>query len=241
MTVYCKRIFNELYNHIFCWSRGYRHFNSEVDDFYNALGQYRVSSINNHALDLDRLGEFRISRLIRDPRDLIVSGYFYHKKGFEPWSKITAPNFQDWKIVNGNVPNQLNGKESFSGYLQRVSLENGLIAEIDFRKWHFHSMKGWPENDPRILCFKYEDILFKERLVFGKLLRFYGIPIYERKLGQYLAHKYSAQRQQRPGRRVKHIRNPKSSQWRDIFTPKVKAYFNERYEPLIKELGYSID
>lgn len=240
MTVYYQRVFSSLYNHIFRWSR-YRHFNSQIDDFYNALGQYRISSVNNHVLDLDRLGNCRVSRFIRDPRDLVVSGYFYHKRGSEAWSKIAAPVPQDWKIVNGNIPNQLNGQESFSDYLKRVSVEEGLIAEIEFRKWHFHSMENWPEHDSRVLCFKYEDILTNERLVFRELFKFYEIPILERTVGRYLADRYSVKGQQKTGQQIQHIRNPKSNQWREVFNPKVNAYFNERYEPLLKRLGYPVD
>ncbi len=241
MTVYFARVFGKLYNEVFRCSRGYKHFNSQINDFYRSIGKHQVISVNNHALDLDRLGNCRISRFVRDPRDLVISGYFYHKKGIEKWSNLIGPTPQDWKIVNGSIPMLLSDQESFSSYLRKVSLEEGLIAEIDFREKHFHSMGSWPKEDPRILCLRYEDILSNEKTMFRKLLNFYQVSILESRVGTYLAHKYSAQRQKKSGRQTRHIRDVNSNQWRKFFTPKVNEYFNDRHRSLISYLGYSVD
>jgi hypothetical protein len=69
-----------------------------LNDFYEDHNKYGIVSINNHALDLARLGnDYRISRFVRDPRDLVISGYFYHRRGAEPWSTIVDPKSEDWR------------------------------------------------------------------------------------------------------------------------------------------------
>ena len=91
LTVYFSRVMHSAFNRCLPWSGGYRHFNSHTADFYSQFEPFRVVSINNRALDLERLGKFRISRFLRDPRDLVVSGYFYHRRGAESWTRQAAP------------------------------------------------------------------------------------------------------------------------------------------------------
>lgn len=73
-------------------------------------------------------------RVIRDPRDLIMSGYYYHKRAAEPWCKTVDPteDHPAWKKVRGCVPTNLPSGYSLTGYLNEASLEEGLLAEIDF-------------------------------------------------------------------------------------------------------------
>ena len=59
LTTYYVRVMNSMYNKWLRWSRGYRHFNSRIEDFYDNLGKLRIASVNNHRLDLDRLGDFQ--------------------------------------------------------------------------------------------------------------------------------------------------------------------------------------
>lgn len=236
LTVYFTRVLSGLYNRLFFLSRGYRHFTSRIDLFYQNAAQYRVASVNNHPLDFDRLGpDFRISRFIRDPRDLVVSGYFYHKRGAENWSRIVDPAPEDWQVVNGTIPEKMGKGHSFASYLESLSLEEGLLAEIEFRQGHFCSMRMWPRDDERIKVFCYEDILGREAAVFRELLAHYRVSFLERMLGAFLAMHFSAKKQRRM---LKHIRNPAAGQWREHFTPRVEAFFNHKYADVLEFYGY---
>ncbi len=237
LTVYYGRVLGILCNWITPWRGRYHHFNSKVDEFYHSVGGYRLVSINNHKLDFTRLGNFRISRFVRDPRDLVVSGYFYHKKGVERWCNIVAPNEEDWNIVNGNIPVGMGINDSFSSYLQKLPQDDGLIAEIEFRKYHFQSMMEWPTQDPRIRIFRYEDILGNEEQTFRKLFEFYDYSPKEQSIGMFLADRFSAKRRRS---NFRHIRNPAANQWREYFTPRVKNYFDSSYENLLLPLGYPL-
>ncbi len=82
---------------------------------------------------LDRFEDVLVSRFIPDPQDLLISGYFYHKRGAESWYDLVDPEDSDWEVVNGKVPEQIPAGLSFAQYLNRTSIEEGLLAELTFR------------------------------------------------------------------------------------------------------------
>lgn len=215
---------------------GYGHFESRAEEFRREHQKYRLTSLNNHALDFEVLGENdRVSRFIRDPRDLVVSGYFYHKRGAEAWCTIQTPKAENLRAVNGCVPRALKNGESIAECLQRLDLEDGLLAEIDFRAKHFASMLEWPENDKRVAVYRYEEILGNERMVMSQLADHLRLGRIRKWLAERLAEKYSARNQ---SQKTKHIRNPESAQWKKYFTPRVEDYLNASHPGLVAKLGY---
>lgn len=219
------------------WLRdGYRHYRSRVDLFEVESAEYRVVSVNNHALDFSKLdANTRVTRFIRDPRDLVVSGYFYHKRGAEPWCDIVDPSTEDWRGVNGHVPKALPAGESFSSWLSSIDLESGLLAELEFRRHHFESMLEWPDNDERVRLFYYEDILGHERETFAQIFGHYGLNVFDRFLGRRIAGRLALSDNRRGGG---HVRNPRPGQWRDHFTPLVERTFNDFYAEVLEKYGF---
>jgi len=235
LTVYYRRVMDAVFNRCRPWGAGYRHYNSHLEDFYEQFRQDRLSSVNNRALDLDRVAPFRISRFIRDPRDLVVSGYFYHRRGAEAWVRIEAPTEEDWYFANGVMPEGLKAANtSFAKYLQSIPEEEGLMAELEFRTRHLDSMARWPAKHPDIVTYRYEDILGNEQEVFRELFEFYGLSRFERWLGAIFAGRHSIGKR----RGDPHIRNPASGQWRQFFTPRIRQVFDANYAQLVSQLGY---
>ena len=192
LTVYFRRVMDALFNRCLRWTDGYRHYNSHLDEFYDGFRADRLSSINNRALDLHRLGRVRISRFVRDPRDLVVSGYFYHRRGAEAWTRTEAPTADDWYFANGVVPAGMRGSGlSFTAYLQSLPEEEGLLAELEFRQLHFESMSRWPAAHPDIATFRYEEILGNEVAVFLRLCGHYGLSRLERTLVGWFARRWA--------------------------------------------------
>ena len=228
-----------VFNRALPWSGGHGHFNSDLETFYQDFRAHRVSSVNNRLLNLERLGDFRMTRFIRDPRDLVVSGYFYHRQGAEPWCTLPNPTKDDWYFANGVVPDGLRkAGGSYAMYLRSLSEEEGLLAELEFRQAHFASMSEWPDSDPRILLLRYEDVVADEVGSFRRMFVHYGLGALERRLGRFFASRYSAARLQR---KDPHIRDPSSGQWRAHFTPRVRDAFESRWGKLIDQLGYAAD
>jgi hypothetical protein len=238
LTVYYKRVLHAVLNLCLPWSRGYRHYNSHLDDFYAGFRGQRVASVNNRALDLERLGRARISRFVRDPRDLVVSGYFYHRRGAEAWTTLEAPTEADWYFANGCVPEGLRASgKSLAGYLRSISEEDGLLTELEFRRYHFESMAAWPERHPDVVTYRYEEVVGDEARVFGEIFDFYGLSRVERSLGSWFVRRYSIRRMQADS----HVRDPASGQWRKHFTPRVREAFDARHAGLVERLGYPVD
>lgn len=235
LTVYYSRVMHAVFNRCLPWSRGYRHYNSHLGDFYQGFRGHRIASVNNRFLDFERLGDFRISRFVRDPRDLVVSGYFYHRRGAEEWVRIEAPTAEDWYFANGVVPEGMRGSEySFAQYLQSIPEEEGLLAEIEFRRRHFESMARWPARHSRIVTYRYEEFIGSEARVFDELFDFYRLSRIERTLGDWFARRYSMRRRTTDP----HVRNPSPGQWRKYFTPRVKQAFDAEHGNLVESLGY---
>ena len=203
------------------------------------MASYRTldaASVNNHVLDLEAVAPYRITRFIRDPRDMIVSGYHYHKRAAEVWCEVKDPTEKDWETVNGRIPDGMLPGESYSEMLQRLSVEEGLFAEMQFREKHFKGMLTWPNDDPNIMLIRYEDIIGNEEAVFSKLLDFYELPAREKARGVKAAIKHSASRMQNKNT---HIRNPEPNQWKRTFTDETEKRFEELYPGLVEYVGYS--
>ena len=216
----------------------FRHFYHRIEAFYNNANRHAISSISGHKPDLDRFEDIRVVRFVRDPRDLMISSYYYHKRGAERWSKLINPTDVDWMVVNGHVPSQLTSGRSLSEYLSEVSIEQGLQAEMEFRQFHFESMMQWQLDDPRVLLFRYEDILGREAEVFEQIFDFYQLPKLTGAAAVYFANKYRLGKSE-----VKkdHVRNAKSQQWRELFTPQLKQIFNDKYVDLLNRYDYPLE
>ncbi|MEM6484980.1 MAG: sulfotransferase domain-containing protein [Pseudomonadota bacterium] len=228
-----------LFNRVLPWSGGHFHYNSDIRRFYDSFREYRIASVNNRFIELDQLEEFRLTRFIRDPRDLVVSGYFYHLKGREAWCNLPNPTERDWFFANGVVPEGLrqNGS-SYTTYLRSLSEEDGLLAELEFRFEHFASMAKWPENHPAILTLRYEDVIQDEVGAFMAMFDHYEFGSLERRLGLWLVERFSLARRLQEDQ---HIRNPAVGQWRQHFTPRVRNAFETQWRSLIDRLGYAAE
>ncbi len=239
LTMYFINVMNKSFNSRILFKRNYkfRHFESLKEKFYNKNNKYRIASTNGFAVDIDKLNEdFRITRFIRDPRDLIISGYFYHKRGAEPWFRMKNPSNKYWSPINGNFPIGMEGKldYSFADYLSELDVEEGLLAEMEFRKFHLESMRLWKE-DSRIKLFKYEDIVNNEVETFDAMADHFELSTSEKRKVTKYAQQFSLRNQD--GNR--HVRNPKPEQWKEHFTDKVNEVFNAEYNDLLEMYGYS--
>jgi len=236
LTVYYAKVMSGLVGGRGAVEQQYKHFNSRLDEFNASKDDYKIASVNNHFLDFKNISsKIKVSRFIRDPRDLVVSGFFYHKRGAEKWCHVQDPVDEDWLVVNGTVPQGVGAGQSFATYLQGLSDEDGMIAEIEFRKKHFESMALWPSDNARLMTIRYEDIIGNEEREFGKLFDFYKLSKKQKLAGFELVNKYAANKQ---NGKTEHIRNPKTSQWKDYFTPKVTDYFKQVHGGLIENYDY---
>ncbi len=133
-------------------------------------------------VDLESLDEYVGSHMIRDPRDMIVSGYFYHRRTNELWANIPRPEYRGM---------------SYKEYLNSIGQSEGLLAEIKHANFWVKHMQEWNFNNKRIFEIRYEDILDNEAMIFRNMFRHYRFSKEAINKSCQIYEKYSFNRRQR--------------------------------------------
>ncbi|MDI1462035.1 hypothetical protein QEZ54_13755 [Catellatospora sp. KI3] len=113
-----------------------------LGDFVRATKPGILILTNSMPEWIDSLPEMRAFHLIRDPRDIVVSGYFSHLNshpevvGGIPWPEL--------------VEHRRN--------LRRLDEKEGMLAELEFSRMFLEPMAGWTYDRPGVLETKMEDL-----------------------------------------------------------------------------------
>ncbi|MCP5179088.1 MAG: sulfotransferase domain-containing protein [Pseudomonadales bacterium] len=194
----------------------------------------------------EKLNPYRGSHMIRDPRDVIVSGYHYHLWTREAWANTRIADlpeeaFRAWRLLPLDKIQDM----TYVQYLNTLSQEEGLIAEIHRVLMEFDEVFDWNYADERIFNFRYEDIMRDEVGVLRKLFTHYGFRPEMVERSVEIAGQFSFSR--RTGRakgdvaEQSHIRSGKLQQWKSAFTPVVTQRFKELFGEKLIRLGYEQD
>lgn len=205
-------------------------------------GKRILTLSDSDGIEWDRLPSYRGSHFIRDPRDLIVSGYHYHLWTKEEWSRtpnfgwqyfIDMPEFQYVETDPARFPTN----ESYQEYLNKLNPESGMILEMLWRKPHFEQMQRWNFDNPNILELRYENIVGSERDAFAQLFAHYGFHPRLRDRGLEIVEGFSIKNQ--PQGKGTHLRSGESRQWEQEFTPLASQVFKQKYNNVLIHLGYA--
>jgi hypothetical protein len=179
--------------------------------------------------DRDRLEFFRGSHVIRDPRDVVVSGYFYHLWSTEEWL---------------HVPRSEYGDKTYQEHLKSLNLDEGLAAEMRRSASRtLADMKAWDYSQPEFIEIKYEELIGDERRSFERIFRHYGfkedVVEHSVDIATRLSFRKVARRPVGEVQERAHLRSGKPGQWREVFTPAHLTLFRELTGNLVERLGYS--
>ncbi len=178
-------------------------------------------------LELDGLPSYRASHMIRDPRDIVVSGYLYHLWTDEAWA---------------NTPTDEFSRKSYKEHLQSLDQAEGLLAEIRRVRYLLPHMLDWDYNNPRVFEIKYEHILDNEEATFREMFTHYGFKKSVVDRCCLIAERYSFENMKKRGARKarggSHLRSGQSGEWRDFFEDEHKELFKELYPKCVVALGY---
>lgn len=182
-------------------------------------------------IDRSALPSHRGSHMIRDPRDMVVSGYHYHLWTEEQWARVPRDEYD--------------GK-SFQEALNDVDEKRGLILEMErFCREDLQDMLRWDYDDPAFLELRYEDVIADEAAHFEALFEHYGFHEDAVEAGLEVAAYYSFQNVSGRGfgdiEEQSHLRSGRTSQWEDHFDPELKERFKELAGDALVHLGYEED
>ena len=181
-------------------------------------------------VDFKPLSHYVGSHMIRDPRDAIVSGYFYHRWTKEKWCR---------------TPREKLGGKSYQQYLNSLNQDEGLAVEIrgaDNLITDITDMMCWNYYNPRFLELKYEDLITREHELFQKLFGHYGFKKSAIERACSIASRYSfkqvARRNLGEIGPKSHFRSGAVGQWKEVFKPQHKDLFKKLYPQVLIQLGY---
>lgn len=223
----------------------YEHFTSDYALFEHAAlndSRQRVLSVNYRSdIAWDRLPEYRGSHFVRDPRNLVVSGYRYHlwtreacchDPGFE-WQYLTAHPY--WTLRRTRA-REVSPPIVVSGVYQHAGPGAGHDPRMDLAIPSFRADAPLGLSNPRIMEVRYEDIIGNEADTFGRLLEHYGFAPSVVARGVALAERKSIKH--RPKSEKSHVRSGAAKQWEKEFTPLLRMLFRESAGHLLVQLGY---
>lgn len=178
-------------------------------------------------LDLPHLRPYRGVHIMRDPRDMIVSGYHYHKWTQEDW--VHRPD------ANGM---------SYQEKLNRADVRAGLFMEIDhFIFFYRQTLLHWNTADPDILEVAYEDLMGPDRdRLYADIFAHLGLAGRDLGLATDLMKLFEAGSRtgRKPGTiaQKSHLRSGKSGQWKTELEPDHIAYIERELGPVLRKFGY---
>jgi hypothetical protein len=169
----------------------------------------------------------RAVHVIRDPRDVVISGAFYHVKTVEKWA---------------NNPKKEYGGKSYRQAISALPTDHEkLLFEMDHTAGKtIREMEGW-DYTQKELCYeaRYEDLIVDRDLkVFKPIMEFLGYEGERLKMAlQHVAEQslFGGAAGSDP---ADHIRSGEGRQWVKTFTPELKAAFKQRFPEALQRLGY---
>jgi hypothetical protein len=177
--------------------------------------------------DLGALGLYRGVHIMRDPRDMIVSGYHYHKWTHEIWVHRLDEN-----------------GESYQDKLNRLDKRDGLFLEIDhFIFFYRDTLEAWDMHNPAMREVSYESLMGPEkRRLYRDIFAHLGFKGAELELAVDLMKLFEAE--SRTGKssgavnQKSHVRSGKSRQWETELEPRHLEYIEQHLGPVLRKFGY---
>jgi len=200
---------------------------------------------------LDR--PYRAIRLIRDPRDMWVSGYLYHRHCNEGWCRNTDMDPTPpigWPRVALSFAHLseeskrryldfLNGKSYHQNLLDR-SMADGLDFELDgYTGYTLATMREWTRNGADALHVKLEDVMADFDGAMQQIFDHFGFTAEQSQAALEVARSEDINRMDDVAIATRpQIHSRTISKWRNVLSAAQVARFEELYGDLIRELGY---
>lgn len=181
---------------------------------------------NHSAFEVDAFRPCRGAHIMRDPRDMIVSGYHYHKWTHEAWVHRTDGTGR-----------------SYQEKLNAADKTTGLFMEIDHFIFLYRDLlQRWNVEDPDVLEVSYEALMGAERdALYHRIFEHMGMTGQALAFGVDLMRLFEAK--SRTGKsgdanKFAHIRSGASQQWRKELEPQHIAHIERELGTVLEKFGY---
>jgi hypothetical protein len=199
-------------------------FGGHIEE-YRRVNPFDFVILLNADYTFIRYVDLRGFHVVRDPRDIVVSGYFSHLYSHpdEGWSRLTL----------------------YRRYLKTLSKDEGLLREMEFSANVLYNMISWDYDTPTILQLRFEDLIKDPVHQFTDILRFLGIVPQKTSeenlaaiIDEHSFEKLSGGRSPGSEDQAHHYRKGTPRDWQNHFNERHKDYFKKLYNPLLLKLGY---
>jgi hypothetical protein len=189
------------------------------------------------------LPPFRGSHLIRDPRDIIISGYFYHLWTEEEWARTPIKGYfrypKHWPYFS---PEEF-GNLSYQQYLNSLDEREGILVEIRRSAgYNIKHMAEWDYSNPDFIEVKYENLMTDWKSEFTNIFNHYEFNQKAIDISLEIADKYRfenvAKRKVGEVNKKSHLRSGKIGQWKKYFTDSHKVLFKDLFGDALIRMGY---
>lgn len=246
MTVYFIRVFKSIAEEMGWYFKNYEW--GELEKFMKdakTLKRDSILMIGHRFNEVKKLPRrFKGSHIVRDPRDLLISGYRYHKWTQEYWVHEPLKRGMIFKLGLKKLDLGFDHDGmTYQQILNKVDQETGLIIELNWRRRTFDHMMDWNYEHSNIKELRYEQMFGKEEEAFRELFMHYGFDEEIIRIGLNYVRIYSFDNQKKTGKTGdnQHLTKGVSGQWKEYFSEDLKALFKERHQDLLIKLGYEKD
>jgi len=190
--------------------------------------------------------------IIRNPKEIIISGYLYHLKTKEKWCVTKGVNYyDDWFNQFSNedlIKNKkyiefgktFSNEISYQSKLKKLNQINGIIYEMqNVSNITLSGLQKICEN-PKIKKIKFEDLVFDYDNSIDELLNYFEFNENKKKIFKTLFKKYSLNNSEYKKKNINHITNfeHNKNRYRDYWNLEIEKKFNENYPNLMEICGY---
>ena len=168
--------------------------------FSRRLNLLKIKNIKNELIKIENRHMFKFWNLnkknnkyiivVRNPKEVIISGYLYHKRCDEEWVKKNINYYDDWlkkKYFNNNIIEKnkkliedsyfSNGEKSYQEILNNLKQDEGIKYEMDHAgKNTLLGMYDFSYYDcDNVLIVKFEDLVYNLNTVIKNVFNFLEI------------------------------------------------------------------